>query len=114
MNIEKLETAKKLGETLAQVVQFSTYYNRGREAVLPRKFLLKNILGFTDDECEEIEKELVDELAYKKYLDKKIEARMRQMEVDGDFDESCEMDMASEYPTAMSNAVRASYALKSR
>lgn len=114
MNIEKIEAAKKLGEALEHLVQFTSFYNRGRDSVLPRKFFLKNILGFSEEDCEQIEKELIEEAAYKKYLDKKIEARMRQMEVDGDFDEICEESMDSEYPASMANAVRASYALKSR
>ena len=87
MNIEKIEAAKKLGEALEHLVQFTSFYNRCRDSVLPRKFFLKNILGFSEEDYEQIEKELIEEAAYKKYLDKKIEARMRQMEVDGDFDE---------------------------
>lgn len=115
MNIEKLEEAKKLGEALEHIVQFSTFYNRGRDAVIPRKFLLKNILGFSDEECEEIEKEIIEEVAYKKYVNKQIEARVRQMEVDGDFKADTICDETEEYyGTAVSEIGRAKYALSSR
>lgn len=91
MDIKKIEEAHKLGETLSMLLNFTSGggYD-SRSALFSKKYLLTKILGFTEEEYQEMQNGLMEEIAERKLKKKQIEARLRKKEAECDFvDEEC-------------------------
>lgn len=94
MDIKKNEEAHKLGETLSMLLNFTSGggYD-SRSALFSKKYLLTKILGFTEEEYQEMQNGLMEEVAERKLKKKQIEAKLRRKEAECDFvDEECTGD----------------------
>lgn len=84
MTNEQLEKAAKLADALPRLLEL--FSNRYGDKTFSRKFLLKHILGFTDEELAENEKWIIEEKADAEVRRKKIEAKIREKTANSDFE----------------------------
>lgn len=86
MDIKKIEEAHKLGETLSMLLNFTSSGSYdARNALFSKKYLLTKILGFTEEEYQEMQNGLMEEIAERKLKKKQIEAKLRKKEAECDF-----------------------------
>jgi hypothetical protein len=102
MTDEQIERLGRLGEALEKIAPFTTKGNRyGVEQWFSREYVLKNILGLTDEEYNTNEKMIEDLAAQRLAKQKRIEALSKIKEAESDFVEeditcSCDYDSCSE------------------
>ena len=99
MKDENIERLRKLGESLEKISHFTDTEHRYGSPWFSREFLLKNILGLTDEEYDQNEKLLIDAAAKKLVRTKKIESLSKIKSVEEDFEEKatecCAVDSSS-------------------
>ena len=107
MTDEQIERLGRLGEALEKIAPFTTKGNRyGTEQWFSREYVLKNILGLSDEEYNTNEKMIEDLAAKRLAKQKRIEALSKIKEAESDFEEEGELcDCA--YETCSDLAVRA-------
>ena len=102
MTDEQIERLGRLGEALEKIAPFTTKGNRyGAEQWFSREYVLKNILGLTDEEYNTNEKMIEDLAAQRLAKQKRIEALSKIKDAESDFvDEgitcSCDYDTCTE------------------
>lgn len=108
MTNEQIEKLGKLGEALERISQFVSAGSRYDDPWFSKEFVLKNILGFTNEEYEQNEKLLEDMAAKRLAKQKRIEALAKIKDVDCDFDcinepveDCCEISSRRARPLAM-------------
>lgn len=107
MTNEQIEKLGKLGEALERISQYVSAGGRYNEPWFSKEFILKNILGFTNEEYEQNEKMLEDLAAKRLAKQKRIEALAKIKDVDCDFDcmddvaDCCEISTSRPMPLAM-------------
>lgn len=100
MKDENIEKLRKLGEALEKIYNFTNASSRRYDSTwFSKEFLLKNILGLTDEEYEQNEKLLIEAAAKKLARAKKIESLSKIKSVEEDFEEmpmmeACDMAKA--------------------
>lgn len=101
MKDENIEKLRKLGEALERIYNFTNAGSRRYDSAwFAKEFLLKNILGLTDEEYEQNEKLLIDAAAKNLARAKKIESLSKIKSAEEDFEdmpmmEACDMAKAS-------------------
>jgi hypothetical protein len=86
MTDEQIERLGRLGEALEKIIPFTTAHGRyGSEQWFTKEYILKNILGFTDEEYNNNEKMLEDLAAKRMAKQKRIESLSKIKEVEEDF-----------------------------
>ena len=106
MTDEQIERLGRLGEALEKIAPFTTKGNRyGAEQWFSREYVLKNILGLSDEEYNTNEKMIENLAAQRLAKQKRIEALSKIKEAESDFmEESLDCDCA--YDTCTELAVR--------
>lgn len=105
MTDEQIERLGRLGEALEKIAPFTTKGNRyGAEQWFSREYVLKNILGLTDEEYNTNEKMIEDLAAQRLAKQKRIEALSKIKDAESDFEEESLCDCA--YDTCTELAVR--------
>lgn len=100
MTDEQIERLGRLGEALEKIAPFTTKGNRyGAEQWFSREYVLKNILGLSDEEYNTNEKMIEDLAAQRLAKQKRIEALSKIKDAESDFvdeDIACDYDSCSE------------------
>lgn len=116
MTDEQIERLGRLGEALEKIAPFTTKGNRyGAEQWFSREYVLKNILGLSDEEYNTNEKMIEDLAAQRLAKQKRIEALSKIKDAESDFEEeSFDCDCAYETCTELSVRSAKPKFLKSR
>ena len=106
MTDEQIERLGRLGEALEKIAPFTTKSNRyGVEQWFSREYVLKNILGLSDEEYKTNEKMIEDLAAQRLAKQKRIEALSKIKEAESDFVEES-LDCDCSYDTCTELSVR--------
>lgn len=108
MDNEKIEQLEKLGKALQQIAPFmvedNSYAIRSmNNKIFSKKYVLKNLLGLSDEELEINEKYLISEIAEIKLKEKRLMQEMRLKEADSDFKEDYSVNLVRAVDSGTSN-----------